>query len=107
VRVTGTEFASLNDSNVDVSVQSGTVVVKTPIPVRPEHALHHRDHYYRASPIKPLSSGFIARRTTAAALATERLINRWTTSCRTYGVISQGLIVLTDVVGPRRITAVS
>lgn len=111
VRVTGTEFAvSLNDSNVDVSVQSGTVVVKTPdSSARPEHVLHHGDQLsYRATHqttrLAQLPDEQIAPWRRWQLVAIDQSVDDVVSHLRRY---QPGLIVLTDkALGQRRITAV-
>lgn len=110
VRVTGTEFAvNLNDSNVDVSVESGTVAVKTSQSSDgPDHVLHHGDQLrFNASEqstrLTQLPAEHIAPWRRWQLVAINQTVDDVIAQLRRY---QPGLIVLTDnTLGQRRITA--
>ena len=110
VRVTGTAFAvNLDNNSVDVSVESGTVVVQTPqSSTSATHLLGHgdqlhftaRDQYTR---IVQLPQEQIAPWRRWQLVAVDQSIDDVITQVRRY---QPGLILLTDkALGQRRITA--
>ena len=111
VRVTGTAFAvSLANNGVEVSVESGTVAVKTPrSSVNADHLLHHGDQLRYTSAdqstrLVQLPQEQIAPWRRWQLVVIDQSINDVATQLRRY---QPGLILLTDKsLGQRRITAV-
>lgn len=110
VRVTGTAFAvNLQGSHVDVSVESGTVAVKTSqSSSAPDHLLHHGDQLrYNASDdstrLAQLPNEQIAPWRRWQLVAIDQSVEDVVAQLRRY---QPGLILLTDkTLGQRRITA--